>query len=243
MTDTLNTPSGDDSNKNSTISFKIGDREYDQESAVTKITNQDAFIEEQKTELSEAQVVIAELKEQAAQSTKLDDVLERLNRIEKPNGSNEEEHTTRSTDEELLGKMEERQKLNAEQERTERATNEAERIRKETLVATQKILVEKFGNDNVDTEIEKVMDLDTAIQMAQDPKLSKILLKQLKIEVAPPQEGPLNATHRDDGTHNDDALPDLRKTAGRKRGETFRELVAHYSQPEEIAKLREKAEQ
>jgi hypothetical protein len=246
MPDTLNvnegTPNGDDSpNSGGTPTFKIGEREYDQDSVVKKIENADQFIEQQKRELEEARQEVARLQSEADKAAKLDEVLDHLKR----NGSNnQDDNTNRSTDEELLNSLRDTIKADREQEEAQRRRDEAERIRKETLAETQRKLVERFGNEGVDEAIVKSgLTVETAIRMASDPDLSGVLLRTVIGKPQEPQSGPEggNSTNRGSGDEANN-LPDLRKTAGRKRTETFRELVAFYNQPEQLEKLREKAD-
>ena len=228
---------GDDSqNQSPTTSFKIGDREYDQDAVVTKITSQDTYIEELKTKAAERDVELESLREKVAQAKGVEDVLDRINQQQKPDGGD----TTLPNTDELLqqveGRLEERaaEKLKAEQ------TADAERIRKETFESTQQKLLEKFGADNVDAEIAKVIPVATAYRMAADPELSVILLKQLNIKPPAAQPAPEDhSTNRSQSPNNNPEPFALHRKAGRKRTEAYRDAAAALNTPEKLAELRE----
>jgi len=71
-------PASQDSEQNSKPLFSVDGRDYDQDAAVTKIKNADAFIDTLKTETKEKDQEIANLKAQLDQAKKLEDALESM---------------------------------------------------------------------------------------------------------------------------------------------------------------------
>ncbi len=214
-----------------TIGFKIDEREYDSESAKTKIVHQDAFIEEQKGKMTELEAENETLRQKATEAKSLDDIIDRLDKKQVPSTDDD---TSQATKEELLSELEERLHTKSQNEQAELAASERERIRKETFAETQVKLIEKFGNDGVDAAvIEAGLDMDTAMSMAADPKLAPVLLRQMKIVKPSPQGGPEKPASKYDvetQTQSNDDAKKLSKLSGRKRTEFYREMADRAAQ-------------
>ena len=87
---------------NSTPLFKIGEREYDVESAKTKIEHADKHVQTVESEASELRKKVEQLEAQLANSSKLDQVLETLQANQVATPTSTEGNTTQSVDKEAL---------------------------------------------------------------------------------------------------------------------------------------------
>ena len=91
--------------------FTIGDRNFNKDDAVNKITNADSFIEQLKAEGKTKDDELAQLRAQIDQSTKLDDALARMNSQGTGETPNQEAPTSaidiEALKKELLGSMSE----------------------------------------------------------------------------------------------------------------------------------------
>ena len=91
--------------------FTIGDRDFNKDDAVNKITNADSFIEQLKAEGKTKDDELAQLRAQIDQSTKLDDALARMNSQGTGETLNQEAPTSaidiEALKKELLGSMSE----------------------------------------------------------------------------------------------------------------------------------------
>ena len=82
--------------------FTIGDRQFNKEDAVTKITNADSFIDQLKAEGKQKDEELAQLWAQVDQSTKLDDALARMNNSQGTSEASSQETPTSAIDVEAL---------------------------------------------------------------------------------------------------------------------------------------------
>lgn len=174
------------------LSFKVGEREYDAESAVKKIEHADNYIAELKAKEAEYQKRLAEMEAQLAQSTKLEDALSKLQQQQ----VTPSEHTTQSEVGTNVESQEDVVKRILQQREAEQAKKQEEEARKATFQEVQQALTNAYGADNVDKVVrEKAqeigIDFETALEMAQDPKKSKALLKLFDIGATRQQAAPL----------------------------------------------------
>jgi hypothetical protein len=166
--------------------FKVGDRDYDADSAAKKISAADQHIAKIEQENKEFREKMAALEAQVQQSTKLDEALQKLqSKADVPEVPLRE--VTPSLDAEKLSEAARQAALEALQaQQEEQKAQEALSLQESTFNATQAKLVALYGND-IDTAIQEKagISLDTALQMAKDPEQSKVLLKIMEVESKP----------------------------------------------------------
>lgn len=166
--------------------FKVGDRDYDADSAAKKISAADQHIAKIEQENKEFREKMAALEAQVQQSTKLDEALQKLQSKADTTEGRQEEVTT-SFDPEKLSEAAEAAALRALQQQEElKQAQEAKALQEATFNETQSKLVALYGND-VDTAIKEKagISLDTALRMAKDPEQSKVLLKIMEVDSKP----------------------------------------------------------
>lgn len=159
--------------------FKVGDREFNVESASKKITAADAHIATLEAEAAEARQKLAAMEAQVAQSMKLEDALQKLN-----NASLTEVRASESTtsfDTEKLTEAAKQAALDVltQREQENHAKSLAE-LQQKTFAETKKTLSSIYG-DNVDKAITEKLGIpvEQALDMAKDPVQSKVLLSAL----------------------------------------------------------------
>ena len=182
------------------LTFKIGERSFDAQSAATKIEAGDAHITKIESENQGYQDQIAALKLQVEQGTKIDDALAKL---QQPSQESQPTEPTSSVSEEQIGaiatkSMEEY--LAAKQ--VADATNAAKALSEDTFKETGNKLQALYG-DNTDQAMAakaKQLGISTAaiFDMARNPTTASMLLESMKIgpstnQVAP--SGSYNSAH------------------------------------------------
>lgn len=177
-----------DQTQDQSVTFNVGDRQYDAESATKKITAADEHIQRLEAERAEEKAKIAELEAQLAASTKLDDALQKLQ------AQNLESHSKEDTptfDMESLKKSATEAALQAlQQEKEENAKQEAELLKRKTFIETQKKLAGMYGNQ-IDEAVQKVgLSVEKAMKMAENPEDSTILLQLMQVVPATPTLNP-----------------------------------------------------
>jgi len=188
---TTQEPSATTSEPTTAMSFKVGEREYDAESASKKIEHADNFITEMKAKEAEYQAEIARLKAETQQSLKLEEALTKLQSQQAPVSENTtlpNEVANVESQEEVVTRI--------LQERDAKAQEaQLEQLRQSTFTEVQAKLTATYGADHVDKVVrdkaaEIGIDFETAIGMAQDPKQSKVLLKLLDVDTTRQQATP-----------------------------------------------------
>jgi membrane-associated HD superfamily phosphohydrolase len=181
--------------------FRVGDREYDPESAAKKIQAADEFIETLKREKREQEERMRQLEEQ----------LKKVAEIEKlvsEQAVSSKEHSAATTNGGVdVDSLKESLKSEVERVLSEREKQEQlrkqEELKKQTFAKTNEALAKAFGED-VDAKVrEKVAEIgisyETALKMASDPEESKVLLKLLLPsggKETPAPQPSLNVAHK-----------------------------------------------
>jgi chromosome segregation ATPase len=166
------------------LSFKVGEREYDVDSAVKKISNADSHISNLEKEQAEARTRIAELEAKLEQSTKLEDALKQL----KPSQETltPEQPTSAVSKEQLEELVKQQAGSFLQQQEQLKAEQEAQALAAKTFQETKAALVERFGDKTERVMAEKANEmgttLDHLIQMAKSPVESKLLLASLNTQ-------------------------------------------------------------
>lgn len=187
---TTQTESTNATESTTAMSFKVGEREYDVDSASKKIEHADNYIAELKAKEAEYQQKVAALEAQVAQSTKLEDALSKLQTQQ----STPSENTTQPVVEQVES-QEEVVKRILQQREAEAAEVAKARAAEETFKEVSKTLAGVYGADHVDRVVKEKaeeigIDFDMAINMAKDPKQSKVLLKLLDVDTTRQQAIP-----------------------------------------------------
>jgi len=151
-----------------TFNLQVGDRTYDSEDAVKKkIEHADSHISTLEQELADAKARLERAEQEAEKAKVFEEQL--------TSKDNKEEATTKSESVDVERLVEE--KLSA---------MESKKLQEDTFASTQKALIDRFGAENLDSAIAEQLEkadagitLEDAIQMASDPKQSKLLLKVL----------------------------------------------------------------
>jgi len=176
------------------LTFSVGERSFDAESAATKIQNADQHISTIEAENQGYKERLAALEAQVAQSTKIDDALAKLQNQQVPQ-ENQPSGVTAPVSEEQIGeiaikKMQEQ--LAAQQEEASRKA--AETLAESTYRETGEKLTAFYGDKTDDAMAAKAKELGISNQaifdMAKNPVTAKLLLESMKISPSAPQSAP-----------------------------------------------------
>jgi len=182
------------------LTFKVGERSFDAQSAATKIEAGDQHIKKIESENQGYKDQIAALQAQVEQGTKIDDALAKL---QQPSQESQPTEPTSSVSEEQIGaiatkSMEEYLAV----QRVKDATNAAQALAEDTFKETGSKLQALYG-DNTDQAMAakaKQLGISTAaiFDMARNPTTASMLLESMKIapstnQVAP--SGSLNTAY------------------------------------------------
>jgi len=174
------------------LTFKVGEREFNADSAATKISAADAHIATVETENQSYKDRIASLEAQVAQGTKIEDALSQLQA-----GTQESQTTpdTNGVSEEQIGAIANRQIEGFLAERqAQQVQADAKALAETTFQNTGAELVKMYGDD-VDKAVEaKATELGIAKKdmyaMATSPSQSKMLLEFMKVGTPSDQSAP-----------------------------------------------------
>lgn len=184
---TTNQENQQDDNQDNSVTFKVGDREYDVNSAAKKISSADEHITKIQEENKTYQTKLAELEAQVNQSLKLEEALAKLNsKKDNESGEQDDKGNTTSIDPEKLSELvKQTTKDLLKEEENAKLEVQRQTLSEETLEATKKALADTYGGPNVDKAIKEAgiegLDVDKAMEMAKDPTLSKVLLKLMNV--------------------------------------------------------------
>lgn len=173
----------DQSEQNATdqLTFKVGDREYNAESASTKIANGDAHIAKIEAENAELRAKL----ESAASAEEIDAKIQAALKLNAEKQEGQPTPAPQAIDVDKLSQdaVQRMDQLLAQREQ-ERLVKDQKALQDETFKKTQDALVELYGNDGVDAAIrEKAgVPFEKAVEMARDPDLSKVLLERMAVK-------------------------------------------------------------
>jgi len=165
------------------LTFSVGERSFNAESAATKIEAADNHIKTIEQENQEYKDRLAALEAQVAQSTKIDDALAKLQQQQ----SQESQATdvTPSVSEEQIGAIATKQMEEyLAQQRAAEQQKAAETLAETTFRETSKVLEQQYG-DKVNEAVQaKAAELGCTMadmdRLAKDPIQSKLLLESMK---------------------------------------------------------------
>lgn len=169
---------------NPQVIFKIGERAYDADSAITKITAQDEYIATLENKAEEAKLAMVKLEAEKNQSLKLEEALAKLEQTATDTGEQDKGNTNASVDLETLSKAAKEAALAAIDEKSKLEAEVAkEKQESKNFIDVQNALIQQFGSKNVDQAIlDSGLTLEKAEMMAKDTEMSKILLQHLKVK-------------------------------------------------------------
>ncbi len=173
-------------NEGDKLTFKVGEREFNAESAATKINAADEHIGKVETENAQLREQIAKQQADLEKATKLDDALAQL-KANQANTQNSPPPTeTPTVSEEQIGAIANKQIEDfLAAQRVKDAQSAAETLAEETYKATGEQLATIYG-DKVDEAVNnKAAELGVNPQelygMAKNPTTAKMLLETMKV--------------------------------------------------------------
>jgi len=186
------------------LTFKVGEREFNAESAATKIQAADTHINTIESENQSYKDRIAALEAQVAQNAKIEDALSQLQKQDTQDSQAAPE--TFGVSEEQIGAIASRQIEEALAARKVKEANEAAKyLAENTFKETGEALTKMYGED-VDVAVKaKATELGISeseiYNMAKSPAQAKMLLEFMKVPQSENQSAPSSGfnTH---GHHN-----------------------------------------
>ena len=174
------------------LTFQVGEREYDAESAVTKITAQDAHILKIEQENLDFKAKLEAATLEIASSTSVQDALAQLT------ATPQESQTTSSTEgmsEEQIGEIASRQlKVLMDAQTVEASERAATAKALSTFESTKSKLEAQFGDKTEAIMKEKAVAMGVPIEhlvkLASDPVTSDLLLTSMQLHKAVTQANP-----------------------------------------------------
>ena len=198
------------------LTFSVGERSFNAESAATKIENADNHIQTIEAENQGYKDRLASLEAQVAQSTKIDDALAKL---QQPSQESQATEVTPSVSEEQIGAIATKQmeEYLAAKQVTDN-NNAAKALSESTFRETGERLTAIYG-DNTDKAMEakaKELGISAAaiFDMARNPTTASLLLESMKVIPSTNQASPSGSFNTSSLSHN---APDkLLKAKGSK---------------------------
>lgn len=173
---------------NDQLTFKVGERSYDAESAAVKISNGDTHITTLETEAQESRDKIASLEAKLSQSTQLDDALNRLKNPQQEPQESLSEPVTAGVSEERIGEIANKQieTLLAERKvQADQASSDA--LALQTFNETKEVLEKQYGDKVAEAIKAEAIKLNCTVEdidsMAKNPIQAKLLLASMKVGV------------------------------------------------------------
>ena len=183
------------------LTFNVGERSFNAESATTKIENADAHIAKLEAEN-------AEYKSRIDQSTSIDDALAQLRVKEQPAEPQNSQATepTSSVSEEQIGAIANKQIADyLATKQVEDNASAAKTLAETTYKDTGDKLKVIYGDKTDEAMATKAAELGITTQalfdMAKSPATAQMLLQSMKVNSAPPQSSPASGFNT--GSHTD----------------------------------------
>jgi len=195
------------SNEGDKLTFKVKDREFDVESATTKIMAGDEHIGRIEQENSAHVTKIAELEAQLQNSTKLDDALSQLKAQQTITQESQTTPETTGVSEEQIGAIATRQI--EEHLAAQRAADSAQAqqdLATRTYNETGSALEQIYGDKTNEAMAAKAAELGVSTNelygMAKNPATAKMLLDSMKASVPASQATPSGSINTSGSYHN-----------------------------------------
>jgi hypothetical protein len=190
------------------LTFKVGEREFNAESAATKIGAADEHIGRIEQENAGFQQQLTEMQAKLDQSTKLDDALSQLKAQQTQETQNSQTTPeTSGVSEEQIGAIATKQIQDylAEQQATQ-SLQASELLAKTTYEETGKILESIYGDKTNEAMATKATELGVSTNelysMAKSPATAKMLLETMKVNVPDSQAAPSGSVNMASAYHN-----------------------------------------
>jgi hypothetical protein len=189
------------------LTFKVGDREFDANSAATKIGAADEHISRIEQENAEFKARLAEMEAKVEQSTKLDDALAQLKAQQQIPQESQTTPETTGVSEEQIGAIATRQieEHLAAQRAAENAKAQqdlAARTYNETGAALEQIYGDKTNEAMAAKAAELGVSTNELYGMAKSPATAKMLLDSMKASVPASQATPSGSINTSASYHN-----------------------------------------
>lgn len=194
-------------NETDQLTFKVGEREFNADSAATKIGAADEHIKRIEAENAAHVAKLAALEAQLSQSTKLDDALAQLRQQQASPQDSQATTNTNGVSEEQIGAIAKKQ---MEEYLTSQRTAEQQRaateLSNQTFKQTGEQLTAVYG-DKVDEAMGiKAQELGISVQaifdMAKNPATAKLLLGAMKANVPAAKASPSGSLNTASLNHN-----------------------------------------
>ena len=198
------------------LTFSVGERSFNAESAATKIENADSHIQTIEAENQGYKERLAALEAQVAQSTKIDEALAKLQTQQVPQESQSTE-VTPSVSEEQIGAIATKQmEVYLANQRAEEAQRNAQSLSENTYQETGAALNALYGDKTDEAMKAKAVELGVNAQelyeMAKSPATAKMLLETMKVSSPASQATPSGSFNTQTIAHNaPDKLVDYSK--------------------------------
>ena len=187
------------------LSFSVGDRTFNAESAATKIQAADTHISTIEQENQSYKDRVAALEAQVAQSTKIDEALAKLNQPQSQESQATE--VTPSVSEEQIGasvaKLMEEERA---KQRAEEAQRNAQTLSQTTFEETGAALTAIYGDKTDEAMATKAKELgisnEAIFDMAKNPTTAKLLLESMKVNSSVTQATPSGSFNTSSLSHN-----------------------------------------
>lgn len=172
------------------MTFKVGDREYDPDSAAKKISSADEHIARIEAENAELRKKAEAALSEDVINARIEEALQKLNQASSPESRSDE--ATTSFDPEKLSQTAREAALSAIEEREkQRQEQEMKTVAEKTFRETFNSLANVYGKDGIQDAIKEAgISIEKADQMARDPELSSVLLRALKVDKGKPSLSP-----------------------------------------------------
>jgi len=177
------------------LTFKVGEREFNADSAATKIGAADEHIGRIEQENATHMARIAELEAQVSQSTKLDDALSQLRTQQANTQESQATPDTNGVSEEQIGAIATKQmeQLLADRQvasQQQAAADLSERTFRETGEQLSAVFGDKVDEAMATKAKELGISTEAIFGMAKNPTTAKMLLESMKVDVPASQATP-----------------------------------------------------
>lgn len=180
------------------MTFNVGDRSFNAETATTKIEAGDAHITKIESENQTYKDQLAAMQLQLDQSTKIDDALAKLSLPQQPSQDSQPTEVTPSVSEEQIGVIATTQiEAYLADQRVKDSQAAAQALADKTFKETGAKLFAKYGDkadEAMATQAQKLgISTEAVFNMAKDPAIAQLLLAQMDVAATPAQAVPQNS--------------------------------------------------
>jgi hypothetical protein len=167
------------------LTFKVGDREFNAESAATKIENADNHISKIEQENAEFKARLAAMEAQLEQSTKIDEALQTM-KLQQSNTTENvqpEQHTTGLSEEQIAEITQRKMEEYLASQTAKQQQDAAQALADKTFTETAETLRSIYGESVDEAVSKKASELGVPpaelFNMAKSPATAKLLLETM----------------------------------------------------------------